>query len=170
MDTGLATIVVGLVIIFLLSAVMKLRDLPAFLQLVADYEVLPPRLSSLYGVLTPFLEIAGALMLLYPGTRIAGASLLLALLASFGGAVLTVMLSGRQVSCGCYGKWMESNADGFTLVKILLLFLLLVTMLVFPEEAMRVTWPSIGLGLLVALVFFVLQMIWNYYQENMKLF
>ncbi|MCZ8519459.1 MULTISPECIES: MauE/DoxX family redox-associated membrane protein [Paenibacillus] len=170
MDTGLATIQMGLVIIFLLSAVMKLRDLSAFLQLAADYEVLPRRLSAVYGVLTPFLEIAGALMLLFPVTRIAGASLLLALLASFGGAVLAVILSGREVSCGCYGKWMESKADGFTLVKIVLLLLLLVTLLLFPEEAMRLSWPSITLGLLLALVFFLLQMIWNYYQENMKLF
>ena len=58
---------------FILAGWSKLADIPAFVQEVAKFQILPPQLATLYGILLPYVEIgAGALMVLGLWTTLAG--------------------------------------------------------------------------------------------------
>src|SRR5438105_12307715 len=79
------SIVLG--IIFLASAVPKLRHPKGFVLAVLEYRVLPPRLSWFYARLVPSLELLLALLLL-TGTAVRSAAaitsvLLFSLIAAF---------------------------------------------------------------------------------------
>ena len=94
--------VLGLV--FMASAVPKLRHPRGFVLAVLEYRVLPPRLSRLYARLVPPLEFLVALRLL-TGTAVrSAAAVMSALLLSFIVAMGINMARGRDLDCHCFGK------------------------------------------------------------------
>jgi uncharacterized membrane protein YphA (DoxX/SURF4 family) len=91
-------------IIFLASAVPKMRHPKGFILAVLEYRVLPPRLSWLYARLLPPLEFLLALLLL-TGTAVRSASAIMSvLLLSFIAAVSINLARGRDLDCHCFGK------------------------------------------------------------------
>src|SRR5947209_4134985 len=91
-------------IIFLTSAVPKLRHPKGFVLAVLEYRVLPPRLSWYYARLVPPLEFLLALLLL-TGTAVRFAAAILSmLLLSFIAAVAINLARGRNLDCHCFGK------------------------------------------------------------------
>lgn len=95
---------IALGIIFLASAVPKLRHPRGFILAVLEYRVLPPRLSWFYGRLLPPLEFLLALLLL-TGTAVrTAAAILSALLLSFIAAIGFNLARGRDLDCHCFGK------------------------------------------------------------------
>lgn len=164
------SIQVCLCLVFIISAVMKLRDMSAFVDLVMEYRVLPKSPSMLYAWVAPFAELAGGVLILFPVFVHLGSILLFGLLLSFFFAVSLVIFKQRDIDCGCYGKWMESRADGFTLVKIIALTGLVVALLIFfPEVGSQFGFISIPIGVVLTAIFFVMQMLWNYFRENNNL-
>ena len=94
--------VLGLV--FMASAVPKLRHPRGFVLAVLEYRVLPPRLSRLYARLVPPLEFLVALLLL-TGTAVrSAATVMSALLLSFIVAIGINMARGRDLDCHCFGR------------------------------------------------------------------
>ncbi len=90
--------------VFLFSAVPKLRHPRGFVLTVLQYQILPARLSRLYGWLLPPLELFLAL-LFFGGTALRSASVLTGLLLlSFLIAVGVNLARGRRLECGCFGK------------------------------------------------------------------
>ncbi len=95
---------VGLSIVFLASAVPKLRHPKGFILAVLEYRILPARLSWGYGRVLPPLELLLALLLL-SGTAVRLAALVGSLLLlSFLLAVGINMARGRTLDCHCFGK------------------------------------------------------------------
>lgn len=91
-------------IIFLASAIPKLRHPGGFILAVLEYQVLPPRLSWFYARLLPPLELLLALLLL-SGTAVRLAALGLSLLLlSFIAAIGINLLRGRKMDCHCFGR------------------------------------------------------------------
>lgn len=94
-------IVLGLV--FLASAIPKLRRPKSFILIVLEYRVLPPLLGRFYARILPPLELLIALLLL------CGVAVRLAavagsfLLASFIVGVGANVVRGRHIDCGCFG-------------------------------------------------------------------
>ncbi|HLX56643.1 MAG TPA: MauE/DoxX family redox-associated membrane protein [Ktedonobacteraceae bacterium] len=95
---------IALGIIFLATAVPKLRHPRGFVLAVLEYRVLPPRLSWFYGRLVPPLEFMLAL-LLFTGTAVRSAAFLISLLLlSFIFAAGINLARGRDLDCHCFGK------------------------------------------------------------------
>jgi uncharacterized membrane protein YphA (DoxX/SURF4 family) len=94
--------VLGLV--FMASAVPKLRHPRGFILAVLEYRVLPPRLSRLYARLVPPLEFLVALLVL-TGTAVRSAAAAMSmLLLSFIVAMGINMARGRDLDCHCFGR------------------------------------------------------------------
>ena len=97
----LARVVLGGVLI--VAGVLKAADPQASVTAVRAYELLPARLATVVGWGLPFAEIAlGALLLAGLGTRavaVAAAVLLMVFVA----AVVSAVLRGLSIDCGCFG-------------------------------------------------------------------
>jgi len=118
-----ALLSITLGIIFLASAVPKLRHPKGFILAALEYRVLPPRLSWFYARLVPPLEFLLALLLL-TGTALRSAAIVISvLLLSFIVAVGINLARGRDLDCHCFGKatrrpigWRLLLQDGALLV------------------------------------------------------
>jgi hypothetical protein len=94
----------GLGLIFLFSAIPKLRHPNGFILTVLEYRVLPTRLSWLYARSLPPLELLLAVFLL-SGTEVRSVAIVLSLLLiSFMIAVAINLARGRNLDCHCFGK------------------------------------------------------------------
>jgi len=102
-------------VIFLLSAIPKLRRPKGFVLTVMEYRVLPPLPSRIYGWSLPPLELLLALLLL-SGTDVRLTALVLSLLLlSFILAVSVNIARGRDLNCGCFGT-KKQRKIGWTLL------------------------------------------------------
>jgi hypothetical protein len=108
-------------VVFLLSAVGKLRNPRAFAFGIEDYEILPDRLASSAAVLIIVFESWVAI------AHITGKGLRLAvpvafgLLASFAIAVAVNLRRGRVLSCYCFDAGGGKSISRLTLFRLLLL-------------------------------------------------
>lgn len=94
---------VGLGLIFVASAIPKLRHPKGFAVAVLAYDVLPPRLARLYAWLVPSLELLVALLLM-AGTAARSAAVIASLLLlSFMIAIGLNIARGRDLDCHCFG-------------------------------------------------------------------
>ena len=90
--------------LFLAAGLAKGRDVSAFAGEIAAYRLLPYVLNYLVAATLPAVEILLGGLLLW-GRRVRGAALLAALLTLvFIGALLSAMLRGLQIDCGCFGS------------------------------------------------------------------
>lgn len=95
---------VPLGLVFLSSAIPKLRHPKGFILTVLEYRVLPTSLGMIYGRLLPLLELFLALLLL-TGTAVRSASVITSLLlVSFIVAISVNLARGRDLDCGCFGR------------------------------------------------------------------
>jgi uncharacterized membrane protein YphA (DoxX/SURF4 family) len=91
-------------LVFMASAVPKLRHPRGFVLAVLEYRVLPPRLSRLYARLVPPLEFLLAFLVL-TGTAVRSAAAVMSvLLLSFIVAMGINMARGRDLDCHCFGR------------------------------------------------------------------
>jgi uncharacterized membrane protein YphA (DoxX/SURF4 family) len=113
----------GLALVFLSSAIPKLRHPKGFILAVLEYRVLPTRLSWLYARLLPPLELLLALLLL-SGIAVRSVAIVLSLLLiSFMIAIGINLARGRNLDCHCFGRarrrsigWGLLLQDGLLLV------------------------------------------------------
>jgi len=89
--------------LFLVAGILKARDVTAFAGEIAAYRLLPYALNYLVATTLPYVEILAGGLLLW-GRKVRGAALLTALLTVvFVGAILSALLRGLQIDCGCFG-------------------------------------------------------------------
>lgn len=130
-------------LLFVVSSLEKIVEPAAFAQSIGNYKLLPHWLPMTLATILPWLELLCGFSLLF-GISIRGGSLLLsAMLIVFTLAVVSGILRGLDISCGCFtqdpgaGKigWMKvlqnstlivlslflyySNTDRFTLFSYL---------------------------------------------------
>lgn len=92
-------------LVLAVGAWSKLVDLDGFAFLVERYRLLPSGAARLLGFILPFIEALAALLLIVPATRMAGAALAAALVATVTAAVIVNLLRGRtDIDCGCGGS------------------------------------------------------------------
>ena len=104
--------------LFIFSGVVKLNDPQAFafaikgFKLVESHELIVQATFSI-----PWTEVlVGALLVLGLWTK-AAASALLAMLAIFTGAVISVIARDIDTTCGCFGKFLGAEIDGKTVLR-----------------------------------------------------
>jgi hypothetical protein len=97
------TIVLVLAAVFGAAAVSKLRALDAFAGVVHNYRLVPEPLERPVAYALPVLELAIALGVLVPRTRVPAGLAAAILLALFAGAMAVNLMRGRpDIDCGCF--------------------------------------------------------------------
>lgn len=98
----LARLVLGGV--YLYAAVLKIVDLESFAESVANYHVLPHALNYLVAATLPWIEALAGLLLLV-GRKVRPATVVLGgLTLVFIGLLVSAMVRGLDIDCGCFGK------------------------------------------------------------------
>jgi len=153
-------------LIFLVSAVAKLRDPAAFVRGVLEYRVLPGSLARLYGWALPFVELGTALLLLSGFLFFLAVILVILMLASFAVAIIVVTMQGRQIGCNCFGTGHDSRVGWHTLARDLLLLSSAVWLLgaidpglvganAWLRRDLNVALPALLLAALIALAYWL---------------
>ena len=97
-----AAIRVSLGAIFIYAALPKIADPVAFAGSVANYRILPYFWSYLAAAVLPFLELICGLLLV-SGYRVkTGALIIAALNVAFMAALVSVIVRGLDIDCGCF--------------------------------------------------------------------
>jgi len=103
--------------ILIVSALTKLRSLPAFVEGVLDYRVLPPTIARPFGWFLPFVELGTAVFLLTDALPLLAGGLTLLLLISFALALAINAGRGRAIPCYCFGADQQHRIGWHTLVR-----------------------------------------------------
>ncbi|MEV4324022.1 MauE/DoxX family redox-associated membrane protein [Microbispora rosea] len=90
-------------IVFLMSAVSKLRGRAAYEEFTAATRALVRLPSRLVAALVVAAEIAVAPLLAWRPTALAGFGVALGLLVAFTAAIVVALRRGRRVPCRCFG-------------------------------------------------------------------
>jgi hypothetical protein len=130
--------------IFGASGAMKLRDLEIFEGSLANYQLAPISIEKPLTYLFPILECAAAIGMLLTPMRTIAASMLLALLATFTGAIAINLARGRRnIDCGCFGPALRQELSGWLLLRNLFLMLAAVG-LTIPATARALEPPDVA--------------------------
>lgn len=163
-----SVIVVHLASLFLLSGIGKLQSLSSFRQAFIAYGVLPKRRSIFAANFIPIMEITAVFFLLFHVTRITGMALIFILLLGFLYGVRKILQSKKQVNCSCYGKWLDSDVDGFTLWKIIYLGCIVLTGSTFYFHADYLYSPfTIGAGITYTILLLCAEKTWHHHRVAM---
>jgi putative oxidoreductase len=90
--------------VFLFGALSKLRHQKSFILTVVEYRILPLKMSKLYALLIPPLELLVALMAITGVALSITAIIMSCLLISFIIAIGVNVIRGRDFDCGCFGS------------------------------------------------------------------
>jgi len=137
------SLVAGLAVILLLGALDKWRNLAAFEQAVAGYQLLPSAAVQPFAWLFAALETLAAFTLLLPVSRSWGAALTLTvLLLASGGVAINLARGLRNVDCGCGGLGHSAQGlSGWLLLRNALLALAAILVWVgIPTDARTLEW------------------------------
>lgn len=90
--------------VFVVAAADKLGNPEPFAQAIANYRLLPLQLVNGVAIVLPWVELMVGLMLLV-GIRVrAAATVAVALLVIFTAALLSALVRGLDISCGCFSQ------------------------------------------------------------------
>jgi hypothetical protein len=124
----------SLAVMFGVSGVMKLRDLEMFEGSLANYQLSPRWMEKPLTYSLPIIECVAAAGLLAASTRAIAASMLLALLSIFTGAIAINLARGRtNIDCGCFGPALRQELSGWLLMRNLFL-MILAAVVILPEN------------------------------------
>lgn len=90
------------VLLFLYTAITKLKDIPFFIGSMEHSPVLRP-VASFLGGFIPAIELATVLLLVFPTTRRLGLFISTILMAGFTCYTAYILSNGQQLPCSCGG-------------------------------------------------------------------
>jgi hypothetical protein len=97
---------------------------------VANYQLVPIWTERPLAYLMPIIECAAAAGLAIPSIRATAASMLLALLTIFSGAIAINLARGRtNIDCGCFGPALRQEISGWLLLRNFFLMILAVAVM-----------------------------------------
>ncbi len=122
-------------VLFLYSGAQKLRDLQAFRQAIATFQLLPAWGGELLATILPEIECLLGVAL-FTGILILPVEVLLfALLLLFSGALISAWIRKKTISCGCFGRSEQRTEFLPALLRNLLLILLMAVLISPPGQA-----------------------------------
>jgi uncharacterized membrane protein len=112
---------VAIAALFLFAAITKLVDPSSFAQQIANYQLTPWPATAVLSVFFPALELCVGISLLL-GRWESGALVWVAvLLTIFSGALLSAIVRGLSIDCGCFGRSIENTGTLWPLIRNLVL-------------------------------------------------
>ena len=123
-----------LALIFILSGLEKINDLSSFSQSIENYRVIPLALVNIIAIIVPWLElIAGGLLLL--GFYIKeNSTIILVLLTAFTAAIISAVLRGLDIDCGCQGTFDGQKVGLFKIVENIALMVVSILSIKYPRQ------------------------------------
>ncbi len=107
-----ARIVVGFLFIF--ASVDKVASPDAFAASISNYKLFSPFIATFVATFLPWVELLCGLAIVF-GVFLRGSSFLLtSLLIVFTAAVLSALVRGLDISCGCFTQDPEAGKIGWT--------------------------------------------------------
>lgn len=101
------SIVIGAV--FIWSGGVKAWDPAGFAGDILEYRLVGQGMAGAMALYLPWLEVIGGVALVAGRTREAAAVMLMGMLAGFSVAMVSVIVRGLEIGCGCFG-----HGDGET--------------------------------------------------------
>ena len=123
--------------VFVFAGALKLLDPAAFAQDIGNYQAFPWWTWNLAAAVVPMAEILAGLAVLTGFKRRAGALVLGSLTVAFLGLILSVIVRGIDLNCGCFGEAAEASAVGWPLVFRDLGLLVAIVAAYLPAEPVR---------------------------------
>ena len=112
---------VAIAALFLFAAITKLVDPSSFAQQIANYQLTPWPATALLAIFLPALELCVGISLLL-GRWESGALVWVAILLTiFSGALLSAIVRGLSIDCGCFGRSIENTGTLWPLIRNLVL-------------------------------------------------
>src|SRR5438132_12972215 len=103
--------------LFVLAGGLKLLDPAAFAVEINRYQLIPWWSCALLALLLPWLEICVGIALLTRWFSRGALTWVTALLIVFSLALLSAMLRGLSIDCGCFGRLWQSTGTFWPLVR-----------------------------------------------------
>jgi putative oxidoreductase len=118
-DRVVIMVSLALTVIFIYAGVEKIRDPLQFADSIAAFAILPAALINLLALSLPSFEVACGVLLLWSSTRRVGALAVAVISVVFFAALLSALLRGLTLDCGCFGigapsrprMWLELGLD-----------------------------------------------------------
>jgi hypothetical protein len=118
-DRVVIVVSLALTVIFIYAGVEKIRDPLQFADSIAAFAILPAALINLLALSLPSFEVACGVLLLWSSTRRVGALAVAVISVVFFAALLSALLRGLTLDCGCFGigapsrprMWLELGLD-----------------------------------------------------------
>ena len=110
--------------IFIYAGIDKIRDPLQFADSIAAFGILPAVFISLMALALPPFEIACGLLLLWSPTRRVGALAIVLISVVFFSALLSALVRGLTLDCGCFGVGAPSRPRMWLELALNVLFLL----------------------------------------------
>jgi hypothetical protein len=108
-------------VLFALAGGLKLLDPAAFAAEINRYQLIPWWGCALLALFLPWLEICVGIGLLTRSFSLGALTWITALLVVFCLALLSAMLRGLSIDCGCFGRIWQSTGTFWPLVRNLVL-------------------------------------------------
>lgn len=126
--TVLASAYPAVIVVLLVAAATKVRDVRGFATAIDAYRIVPRWLTPAAAVSVLATEAGAAVLLAIPITRRWGAVVAAALFAAFLGAMVSVLRRDMEIDCGCFGSGRRPSPVGAASVTRTALLLLLAVM------------------------------------------
>ena len=88
--------------VFIYAAILKMRAPQDFADSIASYHILPDPIINLWAFGLPLFELIGGLFLLTGYMCRIGLLSIMTMLLVFLGAILSALLRGLSINCGCF--------------------------------------------------------------------
>jgi putative oxidoreductase len=107
--------------LFILAGVLKLLDPAAFAVEINRYQMIPWWSCALLALFLPWLEICMGIALLTRWFSRGALAWVITLLIVFSLALLSAMLRGLSIDCGCFGRVWQTTGTFWPLLRNLVL-------------------------------------------------
>jgi putative oxidoreductase len=108
-DYAILGVSLGLAVVFMYAGFEKIHDPLDFADTIAGFGILPAAFINPLALGLPLFEIACGSLLLWPPTRRVGALAIALLSVMFFAALLSALLRGLTLDCGCFGSGAPSR-------------------------------------------------------------
>jgi uncharacterized membrane protein YphA (DoxX/SURF4 family) len=115
--TGRFLLRLAIAALFLFAAVTKLVDPSSFAQQIANYQLTPWLATAVLSVFLPALELSVGVCLLLGRWESGALAWVAILLIIFSGALLSAIVRGLSIDCGCFGRSIENTGTLWPLIR-----------------------------------------------------
>jgi putative oxidoreductase len=102
-------VALAIAVVFFYAAAGKIRDPLQFADSIAAFAIVPAVLINLMALTLPLFEILTGILLITPQTRGVGALAVALMSAVFFSALLSALVRGLTLDCGCFGSGAPSR-------------------------------------------------------------